>query len=140
MRRLFSVLLLAVSCKSPEAPRAPAARWEIDPNANLAVSLCPRCVQPVARDGTKCAGCGAAYHIEPKTIDCPQCERGTAFSPCEGCEGTGKCAICDGAGTFEGRICPECDGRKACPDCAGREAPANHVCENCGGTGKIELE
>jgi hypothetical protein len=137
MRRVLTLLLLA-ACSTSRPSGSPAARWEIDEDQSVAVALCPRCGEPVARDGTRCGGCGGAYRIEPTTIDCPECRDGTATPTCEACEGTGKCAICEGTGTFEGAVCPECEGRSACPDCAGAAKP--HRCENCGGTGRIELK
>lgn len=140
MRRLLPLLILFLGCKSPEAPKTPAARWEIDRKANLAVPVCPKCEEPVTRKETRCAACGAAYHIEPKAISCPECDGGSCPSVCEACEGTRKCAICEGTGTYDGKTCPECEGQKTCPDCHGREEPAKHACGNCGGTGRIELE
>jgi hypothetical protein len=139
MRPLLLLLVIA-ACASSKPAEGPAARWEIDKEDNLAVPVCPRCGAPVLRDETKCAGCGAACHVEGKTVECPECRGGETTTPCEACEGTGKCAICDGTGTFEGKTCPECEGKRTCPDCHGKEHGGKHACENCGGTGRIELE
>jgi hypothetical protein len=133
--RFVPVLLLAAACSSPKADEARTARWEIDGDGSYAVALCPRCEDPVPHDGRRCAGCGAAYRVEPTTVECPEC-RGTAQASCEACEGTGECAICGGSGAFEGATCPECEGGKRCPDCA--DAPP-HACGNCLGQGRIGI-
>lgn len=137
MRRTAFLLLLA-ACSNPRAAEAPAARWEIDEDANLAVPLCPRCSDPVLRKESACPSCGARYRIERKSIDCPECEGGRVTPRCAACEGTGRCSVCDGSGGFEGKPCPECEGRKTCGDCA--STPPPRACDNCGGTGTITLE
>ncbi|MCK6461281.1 MAG: hypothetical protein L6Q95_15465 [Planctomycetes bacterium] len=133
--RSLSLLFLFAACSSPEAGEARTARWEIDGDGSYAVALCPHCDAPVAHDGRRCAGCGAAYRVEPTTVECPEC-LGTAHALCEACEGTGKCPICEGSGDLDGATCPECGGGKGCPDCAG--APA-HACGNCLGKGSVKI-
>ena len=137
MRPLL-LLLVAAACSSPPPSEARVARWEIDSDGSVAVATCPHCGDPVAHDGTKCAECGAVYRVEAMTIDCPECAgTGHATPACAACEDTHKCAICDGAGVFDGAVCPECEGAKTCRECP--QGPPR-TCDNCLGTGKIEVK
>ena len=138
-RRLLLLPLLA-ACVSMRP-----AGWEVDVDANVAVAHCPDCGAPVPVDGARCEECGAGYRIEPKTITCPHCA-GSKLEPlppvCVACEDTGHCAICEGAGTFEGKSCPECEGAGTCPDCSVADpakAPVRAACPHCLGTGEIKL-
>ncbi len=134
-------LLLAASCASPPRSGAPAAPWSVDEESNLALAHCPKCRAMVPHDGHACPDCGASYQIEPKTIPCPQCDgSGKDAAVCEACQGSGRCAICDGEGTFQGKPCPECEGSKHCPDCAEHDHASGGACPNCAGKGTITLK
>lgn len=133
--RFAFLLVFAAACSSQKAGQARVARWEIDGDGSYAVSMCPQCDAPVAHDGNRCADCGAAYRVVPRSIECPDCS-GTTRAACAACEGAGKCPICEGSGAFEGASCPECEGKRSCPGC--RAAPA-HACDNCLGEGTIEV-
>lgn len=139
--RLLPLLLAVAACSSPKPKEGPPARWEIEKEENLAIPVCPRCEAPVLRTEAKCAQCGAACHVDAKTVDCPECKGTGKVAPaCEACDGAGRCAICEGTGAFEGAACPACEGKKGCPDCEGKEPAAPRACANCAGTGKIDLE
>jgi hypothetical protein len=150
----------AAACDSPGHRNPPASRdvdaaavWEIHDEADLAFPTCPRCGADVDGTAASCAKCRQRVHIEPKTIECPECHGSTQCTHCgsarmcAACEGTHTCAICDGTGKWHGEACPDCAGSKKCSACAaGGDADAceccdgSHVCANCEGTGKITLQ
>ncbi|MCA9779518.1 MAG: hypothetical protein KC800_22475, partial [Candidatus Eremiobacteraeota bacterium] len=50
---------------------------------------------------------------------------------CPRCQGSGKCAECDGAGYIE---CPSCSGKGSKTTSRG----ASYACKSCGGDGKMD--
>lgn len=73
---------------------------------------------------------------------CGWCE-GTGKEFCEACDGeTGAvftCALCDGNGAIDGKVCPDCEGRpeRFCTECGGA---GEYTCSECNGAKTIECE